>query len=223
MGLSDQKGRVSRPARSPLFGIWRVCHLLFRQRSQRARTLVALSSEIPTSQCRSGNPGQNSAVRCQLVRTLWPLWELRAPGTGHLDFWARDSTVELWLYLLTQTIDARHEPPPWLRHARDDWHLQATAGMVGCVSANFDRHLAHNPAREAVLLALLGDLRDRIAAYGPAIPVDVVNSFGTGGPRSSYLGDADTAVLHRFTDAVTGLVRGHVAWDTAGHVHGVWE
>lgn len=142
---------------------------------------------------------------------------------GPLDFWARDSTVELWLYLLAQTIDSHPEAPPWLRQAREDWHLQATAGFVGYVSANFDRHLAHDPDREAVFLALLGDLRERIAAYGLAIPVDVANSFGTGGPGSRYLRDVETAVLHRFTDAVAGLVRGQVTWDTSRRVHGVWE
>jgi hypothetical protein len=142
---------------------------------------------------------------------------------GPLDFWARDRTVELWLYLLVRTIDSGPEPPPWLRDARDDWYAQATVGFLGCVSADFDRHLAHDPAREAAFLALLGDLRDRIAAYGPTIPVDVVNSFGTGGPGSTYMEDVDTAVLHRFTDAVAGLVRGRVAWDTSRRVHGVWD
>jgi hypothetical protein len=83
---------------------------------------------------------------------------------GPLGFWARDSTGELWLYLLTQTIDSGREPPLWLRDARDDWRLQATAGMVGCVSAGFDQHLVHDPSREAVFLALLGVLHDRIAA-----------------------------------------------------------
>jgi hypothetical protein len=140
---------------------------------------------------------------------------------GQLGFWARDDTVELWLYLLVGEVDALPASAPWLRQARDDWYLQATVGFVGCVSADLDRHLVGSSEREAELLALVGMVRDRIASYGPLIPAKVATSFGIGGGKD--LGDVSTDLLQRFTTAVAGLVRGKTTWDTSRRVQGVWS
>jgi hypothetical protein len=36
-------------------------------------------------------------------------------------FWARDTHIDLWLYLLVQEIDELESIPDWLKEARDHW------------------------------------------------------------------------------------------------------
>jgi hypothetical protein len=82
-------------------------------------------------------------------------------GTG---FWSRDASIELWLHLLAQEVRQLDNPPEWLRAAGEEWHLQATVGLGGCVSAGLDKHA---PTRERVALVLqlseraLAGLRER--------------------------------------------------------------
>ena len=79
-------------------------------------------------------------------------------------FWSRDASIELWLYLLAQEVRRLDDPPAWLREAAEDWHLQATVGMGGCVSAGLDQYVP-TPERAAVILGLaeraLARLRER--------------------------------------------------------------
>lgn len=62
------------------------------------------------------------------------------------------------------------------------------------MSVDLDGHLAGDPTREADFLATVAAVRTR----------------------------ADDDIMIRFADAITGLVRGQVAWDTEGRVPGVW-
>jgi hypothetical protein len=101
-------------------------------------------------------------------------------GSSYLDYrgigyWVRDAQAEVWLYLLAQqTPDA----PAWLAAARRDWHTQATAGFNGCVSSCLDDHLGSDPDRVATVIDLSERVLTQLAAWSPAIPKDVVNSFG---------------------------------------------
>lgn len=137
---------------------------------------------------------------------------------GPLGFWARDSIVEAWLLVLVAVIDAMPAPTPWLRSARDDWQLQATAGFVGCVCVELDRHLAGEPAREAEFLAALDAVGDRLDRYGAGVPPEIAARIGDGPEWTRQVADQ----LRRFTRAVAGLVRGEIAWDTHTRAPGVW-
>ncbi|MFJ1706012.1 hypothetical protein [Kitasatospora sp. NPDC088346] len=64
--------------------------------------------------------------------------------------------------------------------------------------------------RVAAVLALSERVRERLAAWAPAIPAAVVDGFRTGGEDSSFGGDLDTDVLLRFGDAFDGLLRGEI-------------
>ena len=147
-------------------------------------------------------------------------------GTSYADyrqlgFWARDDTVELWLWLLVQEVDASLAPSPWLRQAREHWYLHATAGFLGWVSASFDEYLAGDSNREAEFLVVLDRLSDRLDSYGRVIPTSVTDlvSMASG----TQLNDVETDLMQEFTRAVAGLVRGEVAWDTGRRVPGVWS
>jgi hypothetical protein len=131
---------------------------------------------------------------------------------GH-GFWARDSGIEVWLFLLCVEIDDAGDVPDWLLRARDDWHDQATVGFMGFVSPSLDQHLGDDQGRVALLLAVSGRARDRLTAYAPVIPKDVLNSFGTGGRGSTFLRDLAPDAFLPVADAFTALLRGEITWD----------
>jgi hypothetical protein len=112
-------------------------------------------------------------------------------------------------------IDGAEGVPHWLAQAHDDWHLQATAGFVGCVSPSLDKHLRDDHRRVAQLLALSEGGRSRLVSYTPVIPKDVLNSFGTGGQGSEFIGDVEPKAFLPVADAFTALLRGEITWDAA--------
>jgi hypothetical protein len=133
---------------------------------------------------------------------------------GH-GFWTHDAKIEVWLHLLCAEINDADDVPDWLLHAREHWHSQATVGFIGCVSPSLDQHLGNDERRVAQLLALSDRARRRLMAYSPAIPKDVLNSFGTGGPGSEFLDDVEPEALLPVADTFTALLRGEITWNTA--------
>ncbi|MCN0178243.1 hypothetical protein [Salinispora arenicola] len=135
-------------------------------------------------------------------------------GSGLL---VRDYQAEVWLYLLAQ--EARKVPaaPVWLIDARDDWETQATAGFMGCVSSCLDEHLETELDRTAFVLDLSERVLRRLHDWSPAIPKDLVNSFGAGGEQESFNSDPPTGPLlacgHAFISLLRGeLPPGHDGW-----------
>jgi len=132
-------------------------------------------------------------------------------GTG---FWSRDASIELWLYLLAQEIGQHDNPPEWLRAAAEDWHLQATVGMGGCVSAALDQH-APTPERVAVILELAERALAGLRGRGDVLPSAWLNSLGLGGPGATFMRDWPTEVFTRVGETFIRLLRGEVTWDAA--------
>ncbi|MFJ7207028.1 hypothetical protein ACIQWR_26285 [Streptomyces sp. NPDC098789] len=126
-------------------------------------------------------------------------------GSG---FWTRDVQAEVYLCLLSAAAGEVAGPPRWLRGAREDWRLQATAGFMGCVSPGLDEHVGVEPERVDLVLELSERVRNRLVAWGPAIPKDLVSALGTGGGQDVFDDDLDTGPFLRFADAFAGLLRG---------------
>ena len=109
---------------------------------------------------------------------------------GH-GFWARDARLAAWLRQLVHAIDRWPDRPAWLREARDDWHLQATAGFMGCVSASLDTWRGTDPDRVAAVAALSAEaLREARATTSarsarPSSTCSRAASSGTPRPRPS--------------------------------------
>ncbi|MFJ4677765.1 MULTISPECIES: hypothetical protein [unclassified Kitasatospora] len=136
-------------------------------------------------------------------------------GSSNMDyrgsgFWVRDYQVEVWLYLLAQEAKAVADAPAWLAGARDEWEAQATAGFMGCVSSRLDEHLGTDPDRVALTLHLSERAVQRLLAWAPAIPKDLVNSFGTGGDQEAFDTDLPTDPLLACGRAFISLLRGEV-------------
>ncbi|MFD8462722.1 hypothetical protein ACFV27_38995 [Streptomyces antimycoticus] len=123
-------------------------------------------------------------------------------------FWVRDAQAEVWLYLLAQGAKTVAAPAEWLVAAREDWELQATLGVSGCVSPRLDDHLGTHPDRVALTLDLSERVVQQLLAWSPAIPKDVANSFGTGGQGSWFFADVPTESLLACGRAFISLLRG---------------
>jgi hypothetical protein len=121
-------------------------------------------------------------------------------------FWARDPGLELWLYLLAVEAAKVANPPQWLRKAQADWHLQATAGFVGCISASLDEHVCF-PDRIELVIGLAERALAWLHSQGPNLPADLLNSFNLGGPGALFQWDAPTAVFIPVGNAFISLLR----------------
>jgi hypothetical protein len=135
----------------------------------------------------------------------------RYRGTG---FWSRDASLELWLYLLAQEVRHLDSPPEWLRAAAEDWHLQATLGMVGCVSAGLDQH-APTPERVALVLQLAERALAGLRGREEVLPAVWLNSLGLGGPGATFTRDVSTEMFTRVGEAFIRLLRGEITWDAS--------
>ncbi|MFG2985421.1 hypothetical protein ACGFYQ_29875 [Streptomyces sp. NPDC048258] len=124
-------------------------------------------------------------------------------------FWVRDFQAEIWLYLLAQEARAVADAPAWLARACDDWEIQATTGFVGCVSSCLDERLGTDSDRVALALHLSERALQRLLAWAPAIPKDLVNSFGTAGDEP-FFRDQPTDPLLACGRAFISLLRGEL-------------
>ena len=120
----------------------------------------------------------------------------------------RDHQAELWLYLVAREARAVPAAPGWLADAAADWETQATAGFMGCVSSRLDEHVGSEPDRIALVLDLSARVLRRLDEWSPAIPKDLVNSFGTGGQADSFDSDVPTGPLLACGRAFVRLLRG---------------
>lgn len=129
-------------------------------------------------------------------------------------FWTLDGKIELWLYLLEQEARKIDNAPEWLRAAAEDWHIQATAGMGGCVSAGLDEY-ALTPERVEVILQLAERALAGLRARGDVLPLTWLNSLGLGGPGSYFTGDVPTEAFTPVGETFIRLLRGEVTWDAS--------
>jgi hypothetical protein len=132
---------------------------------------------------------------------------------GH-GFWSSDASMELWLFLLAREAWTLSDPPDWLRAAADDWHIQATVGMVGCVSAGLDEY-ATDAERVGVLVGLAGRALAWLRGQGEVLPAALLNSFGLGGPGATFTRDVPAEVFIRAGEAFLRLLQGEITWDAA--------
>jgi len=126
-------------------------------------------------------------------------------------FWARDASVELWLYLLAAEVRRLEQAPAWLLEAAEDWTMQATVGMTGCVSAGLDAW-ASTPERVAVLLSLSESALASLRARGSTLSRAWLNSLELGGPGSYFTGDVPAEAFLGTGEAFIQLLRGEIVW-----------
>ena len=140
-------------------------------------------------------------------------------GSSFIDFkesgfWARDTHIDLWLYLLVQEIDELEAIPDWLREARDHWHEQATLALVGCIHPQLDDYLLSQD-RINLLIRLSERVLKRLDESGDYLSGEYLNSLRIGGggyqPTTNFEIENFTGVGRKFME----LLRGELRTDTS--------
>src|SRR5260370_1314764 len=129
-------------------------------------------------------------------------------------FWARDSSLEVWLYLLVREVGKMTDPPDWLRLAREDWHLKATVGFLGWICANLDEHITSTDRDEATV-RLSNDALAWLHQQGPLMSAELLNSFQCGGEGAYFTRDVETDNFIRVGEAFVQLLEGKLKTDAA--------
>lgn len=123
-------------------------------------------------------------------------------------FWARDGQVEVWLYLLVEQIDLIENAPEWLKALQEEWHIQATVGFNGCVTAGLDQALNTEEKRE-LILRLSQTVLEKLRSQGPELTVKADYSYGADGPET-ICDAADSRIHERFGIEFIKLLEGKV-------------
>jgi len=127
-------------------------------------------------------------------------------------FWSRDSSLELWLFLLAQEVKQLDNPSDWLCVAAEDWQIQATGGFVGCISAGLDEFVS-TPDRAATLVELSKQALATLHKKGEVLTAEWLNSLSLSGTGSYFMRDVPTEVVLRIGDAFVRLLCGEITWD----------
>jgi hypothetical protein len=107
-------------------------------------------------------------------------------GSSYTDFrgngfWARDGQVEVWLYLLVEEITLIENAPSWLKKLQEEWHIQATVGFNGCVTAGLDESIDTEEKRKCII-SICKSVLEKVRNQGPELTVKAEYSYGAGGP-----------------------------------------
>jgi hypothetical protein len=140
-------------------------------------------------------------------------------GSSFIDFngygfWARDTHIDLWLYLLVQEIDELESIPDWLSVARDHWREQATLALVGCVHSQLDDYLVSQD-RVDFVMTLSESVLKLLGGMGEYLSGEHLNSLGVGGggyqPSTDFEVENFTRVGQKFIE----LLRGELKTDSS--------
>jgi hypothetical protein len=127
-------------------------------------------------------------------------------------FWAPDSDLEVWLYLLAQEVDRTPDPPGWLLRAGEHWLVQASVGFMGCVDPDLDRFAA-TTAQVAVMLQLTDRTLRRLDEYRSVLSPEDLNAMHTGGEGSYFTRAIPRAAFRKVGERFRMLLLGMVATD----------
>src|ERR1051325_4316007 len=140
-------------------------------------------------------------------------------GSSFIDFrgygfWARDATIEVWLYLLVQESDRLETKPDWLKETRDHWHIQATVGFVGWVHPQLDDFLISQD-RINLVMGLCERALKWLNNQGEYLPRNYLNSLGVGGEGASWTVDVEVALFTQTGRKFIELLRGELKTDAS--------
>jgi hypothetical protein len=127
---------------------------------------------------------------------------------GDRGFEASDAQLEIWLLLLVAEIDRLPSPPPWLAEARQEWHLQATAGFGFGVMPGLDLVVTDTARREAVL-DLSNKALARLRGHGEVMTKDQLNAL-TQESGGGFTEDLKTEVFTRVGEYWVKLLEGEL-------------
>jgi hypothetical protein len=136
-------------------------------------------------------------------------------GSSFIDFkgygfWARDTHIDLWLYLLVREIDKLESGDDWLKGAREHWLEQATVAFVGWVHPQLDDYLT-SQERVDLVIRLSERVLKLLNEKGGHVSGEYLNARGIGGggyqPATTWEMENFVGVGRKFVELLKGEVR----------------
>jgi hypothetical protein len=136
-------------------------------------------------------------------------------GSSFIDFkgygfWARDTHIDLWLYLLVREIDKLESRADWLEAAREHWLEQATVSFVGLVQPQLDEYLT-SQERVDLVIHLSERVLNLLYEKGGHVSGEYLNARGIGGggyrPATTWEMENFVGVGRKFVELLKGEVR----------------
>jgi hypothetical protein len=93
-----------------------------------------------------------------------------------MGIWTHDGTIQIWLALMIQEIDAESKMSEWTQLLREEWCYSATCAGMGCANINFNKY-ALTTNRLNWLINLCEKALLRLTSFGEWIPKDVLNTL----------------------------------------------
>ncbi len=129
-------------------------------------------------------------------------------------FWASDSSLEVWLYLLASEINSMLDVPDWLAQAQDEWLMMAQVGLVGSIHADLDGLLT-TPQKKEQVIKLAQQTITSLEAHGPLLSQERLNAMNTGGSGSYFTRDVETDLFLQIGKAFVSLLKGELSTDSS--------
>jgi hypothetical protein len=95
-----------------------------------------------------------------------------------IGFFAKDDAIQFWLFTVASEVDAA--APQWLKEVAREWHREATWEAGDLLQLKLDPLLSHPHAAE-VLSQTFHRAMERLAAYGEAIPGELLSQYNISG------------------------------------------
>ncbi|MEO8670476.1 MAG: hypothetical protein ABI411_04110 [Tahibacter sp.] len=114
-------------------------------------------------------------------------------------FDAADATLEIWLLLLIDAIDAMPVPPAWLGEVREEWYLHATQAFGFGVVPGLDWAAPDNERRD-VILDLCGTAIQRLQNWGPLMTREELDHITRENVGGYFTGDLDAKIFIKCAD-----------------------
>jgi hypothetical protein len=127
-------------------------------------------------------------------------------------FHANDATLEVWLALLVDEIDALEEVPDWLDEMRDSWDLSATSHYGFGVMPLLDQYAADKSHRD-MILELAARAYRRMEAWGETAQALTLNEIRDWGEGYRYPEDIPAEDFRRPARYFMRLLRGELGAD----------
>jgi hypothetical protein len=129
-------------------------------------------------------------------------------------FEANNATLEVWLMLLVQEIDAMDSVPDWLREVREDWYIEATAEFASGVMPDLDS-IVTSDERHQVILNLSRQGLKKLESHEPVITAEELNALNRGREGSYFTRDLPLSVFLRPARYFVKLLEGSLEpWES---------
>lgn len=125
-------------------------------------------------------------------------------------FWSPDGLLQIWLYFLTQKIDAHKDNAVWLNEVSKEWAIQAQGVCSGCIYVGLDEYIT-TPKQKQTLINLSNEVIETLPTNGRFLSKEELNRPELGaGAGTTWTVDVPISELVDLGNQFVKLLRGEL-------------